>query len=62
MSKKESLKLNINFKNNKVVCAKSPDLCINCTDKHNCETLNVFYNKYTHKDIIECFNNSEKRR
>jgi len=63
MNKRTKLKLNIKFNNNnKVVCAKSPELCVDCINKNNCETLNVFYSQYAHRDIIECFNNSEKRR
>lgn len=62
MDKRTKLKLNIRFNNNEVVCAKSPKFCENCTNKYNCETLTVSYNQYADKDIIECFNNSEKRR
>lgn len=60
MNKK--LKLNMKFENGKVICAKSPDICKECSSKINCETINIFYNQYNRKDIIECFNNSEKRR
>lgn len=62
MDKRTKLKLNIKFHNNEVVCAKSPKFCSNCINKNNCETLNVSYNQYAHRDVIECFNNSEKRR
>lgn len=60
MSKK--LKLNMKFENGRVICARSPDMCNECSSKRNCETINVFYNQYNRKDILECFNNSEKRR
>jgi len=60
MSKK--LKLNMKFENGRVICARSPDMCNECSSKRNCETINVFYNQYNSKDILECFNNSEKRR
>ena len=58
----KKIRLNIKFIGNKVVCAKSPANCRDCKDKNKCETLNVFYDQYPHKDIINCFNNSEKRR
>nr|DAJ73806.1 MAG TPA: hypothetical protein [Caudoviricetes sp.] len=37
-------------------------MCNDCISKRNCETINVFYDQYNKKDILECFNNSEKRR
>ncbi|ENZ33307.1 hypothetical protein HMPREF1084_01775 [Clostridium butyricum 60E.3] len=60
MNKK--LKLNMKFENGRVICARSPDMCNDCISKRNCETINVFYDQYNKKDILECFNNSEKRR
>ena len=62
MNKNNKLKLNIKFKNNKVICAKSPEFCVNCKNRNDCETLKVFYDPYPYKDIINCFNNSERRR
>ena len=50
------------FENGRVICARSPDMCNDCISKRNCETINVFYDQYNKKDILECFNNSEKRR
>lgn len=59
---RKKIKLNIKFMGNEVVCAKSPVNCRNCKDKNKCENLNVFYYPYPHKDILNCFNNNEKRR
>ncbi|WP_244833386.1 hypothetical protein [Clostridium sp. BJN0001] len=56
------IRLNINFKGDKVICAKSPELCKKCVQKNECEKLDLFYKKYTKRDVIECFHNSEKRR
>lgn len=58
----KKIKLKIKFVGNEVVCAKSPINCKMCKDKNNCENITVSYNPYSYKDIINCFNNSEKRR
>lgn len=60
MSKK--IKLNIKFKGNEVLCAKSPLNCVGCKDSNNCEKIEVHYNPFTKKDIQECFKNDERHR
>lgn len=60
MSKK--IKLNIKFKGNEVLCAKSPLFCKECNDNRNCEKIEVYYNQFTKKDIKECFKNDERHR
>lgn len=59
---RKKVKLNIKFQKNIVLCAKSPEFCIDCKEKQTCEHIEMFYNPYSNKDILECFNNSEKRR
>ncbi|MBS6486355.1 hypothetical protein [Veillonella sp.] len=58
----KKIKLKIKFIGSEVACAKSPINCKGCKDEKNCETLSVIYNPYPQRDIINCFNNSEKRR
>lgn len=59
---KKKIKLNIKFKGNEVLCAKSPLYCKDCKDKKNCEKVDVFYYPYTNKEIKECFKNDERHR
>lgn len=57
MSQRKKIKLNVRFKNGNVICAKSPDLCMDC--KEDCEKMDLFY--YPFKRIEEYFKNSEKK-
>jgi len=58
----KKIKLNIKFKGNEVICAKSPSNCLGCKDKEECEKIEVHYNPFTSKDIKECFKNDERHR
>lgn len=60
MSEKKKIKLNVRFRNEKVICAKSPDLCIGC--KEECEKMELFYYPFSNRDLMECFKNNEKRK
>lgn len=62
MEHKRKLKLNIKFKKNKVVCARSSEECKSCKDIKQCEEIEVFYYPYSKKDIKECFKNNDKKR
>lgn len=62
MSDRKKLKLNIKFNKGLVVCAKSPVECKLCKDIKQCEKMDLFYYPFNDKDIMECFNNNEKRR
>ena len=63
MSKRKKIKLNVRFKNGKVICAKSPDLCKECKEaKENCEKMDLFYYLFSNSDLMECFKNNEARK
>jgi len=58
--KRRKLRLNIKFKNEAVVCARSPSECNGC--KEYCELMELFYYPFNNKDLKECFTNDERRR
>lgn len=61
MNKKnrKKIKLNIKFNQGIVICARSPSECKNC--KEHCELMELSYNPFSNKDIMECFKNSERK-
>ncbi len=59
---RKKLKLNIKFKGDKVLCARSPLFCLNCKDKNKCERIETHYYPYAPNDIRECFKNDERNR
>ncbi|NRT90924.1 hypothetical protein [Clostridium beijerinckii] len=63
MSNKKKLIINLKFNNQeRVECARSPDLCKECEDRQRCEELELFYYSYSKKDILKCITNDERRR
>ena len=58
----KKIRLNIKFKGNEVLCAKSLLFCKECKDKSSCEKIDVYYNPFSSKDIKECFKNDERHR
>lgn len=58
----KKIKLNIKFKGNEVLCAKSPLNCNECKDKKTCEEVVLYYNPYPKADIEKCFRNDERNR
>lgn len=59
---RKKIKLNVKFKGNEVLCAKSPLQCKKCLDNNTCEKMEMYYYPYTNKEIIECFKNDERHR
>ena len=62
MSKREKVILNMKFTKNIVVCAKSPELCGDCTNKKECEEMELFYFLFNKRDLVKCFKNDQRRR
>lgn len=60
MSKRRKLKLNVKFKDGKVICAKSLDECKGC--KEECEKMDLYYYPFSSRDMMECFKNNQKRK
>lgn len=59
---KKKIELNIKFKGNEIVCAKSPLHCKGCKDNKTCEKIEMHYYLYTDREIKECFENDERHR
>lgn len=60
MKERKKIKLNIKFNKDTVICAKSPELCGDCSE--DCEKMEVFYYPFNKRDLEECFKNDEKRK
>jgi hypothetical protein len=60
VSNRKKIKLNVRFRNGKVICAKSPDQCKECNEE--CEKMELFYYPFSSRDLMECFKNNEKRK
>lgn len=58
----KKVKLNVKFKGNEVVCAKSPLSCNQCVDINKCEKIDMYYYPYKDNEIRECFKNDERKR
>lgn len=43
MSQRKKVNINIKFIGDQVACAKTPKLCIKCSDRNKCENMNVYY-------------------
>ena len=59
---RKKLKLNIKFKGDQVLCARSPLFCLKCEDNNKCERVDVYHYPYKYADIEECFKNDERKR
>ncbi|NFN09417.1 hypothetical protein [Clostridium botulinum] len=59
---RKKLKLNIKFKGDQVLCARSPLFCLSCKEKNKCERIETYYYPYKYADIEECFRNDERKR
>lgn len=61
MNNRKELKLNMNLNDRgMVMCAKSHSECNGC--KECCELMELSYDQFSNKEIIECFTNDERRR
>lgn len=58
MSERNKIKLNVRFRNGKVICARSPNECKGC--KEDCEKMDLFYYPFNNRDLMECFRTMNK--
>ena len=58
----KKIKLNIKFKGNEIVCAKSPLHCKDCLDNNTCEEIVMHYYPFDKREVEECFKNDERHR
>ena len=60
MTSRKKINVNIKFDGDKVVCAKSPIECRNCSNRNSCENMDLYY--YVYEGIQESMKARSYRR